>query len=145
MNVFGGKCVHTDNGIQCSKNSIDDLKELHLMHPNNDGNAHRDLISNGQRGYPFYQALKKRNWNTDGFVVEVRCKSHHHSFDTKGKCGKLSSRYKKGKHNNPDWLKEKYETMALQDIADLCEVSNRTILNRMIKFGHPRRKSWQRP
>jgi hypothetical protein len=131
---------------RCSKcKRILDYSEFHKSKTHKDGLASRCRECVSEDGYPFYQALKKRNWNTDGFVVEVRCKSHHHSFDTKGKCGKLSSRYKKGKHNNPDWLKEKYETMALQDIADLCEVSNRTILNRMIKFGHPRRKSWQRP
>lgn len=146
MIAFGSQCAYIGkNGIQCSKNVDDNLDELELSHPNNDGDAYRALICNGQCGSPFYKALKDRTWDTNGFVVEVRCRTHHRRLDKSGKYGNRSSSYKGGKHNNPAWLKRKYETMTLQEIADLCGVSLSTVYNRMIEFGHPRRKQNQRP
>jgi len=143
MIVFGSQCMHVNNnGVRCSKNVIDNLDKLELCHPNGDGNAHRDLISNGYKGYPFYRALKNQDWDTNGYDIEIRCTSHHLVLD---RSGKKNSNYKKGKFNNKDWLKKKYETMSLKDIAIECGVCSVTILNRMKKFGHPRRKPWQRP
>lgn len=143
MMAFGGRCTHIDeNGIRCDKNVFTDLKELHLTHPHDNGNDHRNLISNGQRGRDFYKALKKRNWNTDGFIVEIMCSSHHSSFDIRGK---KNHNYKDGKHNNPTWLEQKYKTMTQQEIGDLCGVSGRTISDRMEKFNQPRRPRGKRP
>jgi len=143
INAFGGRCINIDaNGVQCSKNSIDDLEDLHLIHPNGDGDVHRNLISNGKGSLPFYRALKKRGWNTGKFVVQVMCASHHHIFDKSGKKnpnygrrGKLDPNYKKGKFNDPVWLREKYKIMTAQEIADLCGVSIGTIRNRIKKFA----------
>jgi len=144
MIFFGSQCAYMKNGIQCSKNVVDDLDKLELCHPNGDGNEHRNLISNGQTGYLFYKALKDRNWNTDGYVIEVRCKSHHRSLDFSGKksynygkYGRLHPRYKKGRFNDPIWLKERYvdDKMTSREIADLCGVSRRTISRRIVKFG----------
>jgi hypothetical protein len=133
MLKFGGRCIHVDNGIRCVKNSIYNLDELDLAHPNGDGKVHRALISNRCGGVYFYQALKDRDWDTDGFDVQVMCKLHHANLD----------RYKKGKFNNPDWLRKKYAVMSTQEIADLCGVSCTLIRNRMIKFKLERRKRGQ--
>lgn len=142
MIFFGGRCTHMDNGIQCAKNADDDLDELELIHPNDDGNEHRNLISKEQKGQAFYKALKDRGYVTDGYDVKVMCKSHHHSLDN---TGKKHPRYKEGNFNNPDWLKKKYNTMTIQEIADECGVSRNTISYRMIAFGYLRRKPGQRP
>ena len=152
IEAFGSRCVYIDkNGNQCLKNIKDNLEELELSHPNNDGGEHRKSISSGRGGYSFYKSLKKRNWNTDGFVIEVRCKSHHSSFDRKGKknpsygkYGKLNPLYKNGKFNDPDWLKKKYVIMSLREIADECGVGCTLILNRMKEFNISRRRSWMR-
>jgi hypothetical protein len=128
MIFFGGQCVNIDkNGMQCLKNVKDNLDELELSHPNNDGDAHRDLISDGEKGHHFYEALKKRGWDTDGYKVEVMCSSHHRSLD----------RHTTGKHNNPVWLKERYidDDMTQREIAGICGVSQSTISNRLGKFG----------
>lgn len=135
INTFGGQCAHIDeNGIRCLKNSIDDLDELELSHPNGDGNEHRNLISDGRKGYRFYRALKRRNWNTDGYVIKVMCKSHHSSFD---KSGKKHPNYKDGKFNDPIWLRKRYvdDLMTQRKIGDLCGVSHQTIGRRINKFN----------
>jgi len=80
MMAFGGRCVHP----RCDKNADENLDELHLIHPNQDGNEHRTLISKGYMASLFYSALKKRGWNTDGFKVVVMCKSHHNVLDKSG-------------------------------------------------------------
>lgn len=80
MMAFGGRCNHPE----CDKNADEHLGDLHLIHPNRDGNEHRILVSNGLTGLSFYRALKRRGWNTDGFEVVVMCKSHHYSHDMKG-------------------------------------------------------------
>lgn len=171
MLSFGGRCVHIDeNGVKCSKNVKDNLRELHLIHPNDDGDEHRNLISNGQAGYMFYRELKKRNWNTDGFVIEIRCKTHHHSLDNSGnknplygtfhsketkakmretntgKNNPMYGKYKKGKFNDPVWLRKKYINciMSSYEIAKECGVSYQTILSRMKEFNIPRRKRGSR-
>jgi len=142
INAFGGQCVYMENGVQCYKNSKNDLQDLELSHPNGDGNEHRALISNGYGGYKFYRALQKLDWNTGKFVVEIRCKTHHHSFDNSGK---KHPQYKEGKFNDSVWLKKKYENMTIQKIANLCGVSDSLIRRRMVKFGHLRRKPGQHP
>lgn len=141
MTAFGGICVHVENGIQCSKNAINNLDDLELSHPNNDGEEHRNLISNGHAGVSFYRELKKLNWNTSGFVVEVRCKKHHRILD---KSGEKSYLYKEGLFNNQNWLEKKYKVMTSRQIADLCSVSHMTILRRMRKFNILRRGNWPR-
>jgi len=86
MNAFGGRCNYiNENGTQCSKNAIDNIEDLDLIHPNGDGNEHRALISNRQGSSPFYRALKKGGWKTGKFVVKVMCRSHHLMFDRSGK------------------------------------------------------------
>lgn len=79
MMMFGGVCTYPD----CDKNVNENLDELHLSHPNEDGDKHRTLLGGMKSGCPFYHALKSRNWNTDGFVIVVMCKHHHASLDTK--------------------------------------------------------------
>jgi hypothetical protein len=152
INAFGGRCIHINNGIQCPKNITDNPEEMELSHPNGDGDAHRDLISKGRKGYYFYRALQKIGYDTGKFVVQVMCRFHHRSFDNSGKkhprygkYGKSNPLYKQGKFNNPSWLKKKYETMILQEIADLCGVSTSTIYSRMVEFGYSRRKPGQSP
>jgi len=146
MTAFGGRCVHVDkNGIQCTKNLVNDFPNLDLIHPNGDGDEHRALINNGRHGYSFYRALKKRSWDTDGFVVQIMCKSHHRSLDHSGTKHSNYGKYKKGKFNSPNWLKKKYETMTLQEIADLCGVCESTIFDRMVRFNISRRKRGSRP
>ena len=146
MIYFGGQCVHTENGIQCSKNYIDDLDELDLSHPNNDGDSHRDLISNGHTGYSFYKALKDRGWGTDGFDVQIVCRSHHTILDHSGKkYNKSNLKHRKGKFNDPVWLEKKYETMTMEEIAIECGVSEGTIRNRIIEFKIERRKPGASP
>lgn len=145
IDAFGGRCSYVDkHGVRCSKNSVNDLKDLELSHPNGDGDAHRSLISNGRTGSSFYRALKKQNWNTDGFDVVVMCKSHHHSLD---KTGQKHPLYKEGNHNNSVWLRKRYvdDVMTLQEIADKCGTDASLIWRRMIKFNIHRRKPGKRP
>ena len=142
MIFFGGQCVYVNkNGVRCSKNAVDNLEELVLSHPNNDGNKHRNLISNGQKGDSFYTALKKRKWKTDGFVVEVMCKFHHDSSSSNP-----GRKRQSGKFNDPIWLRKRYidDMKTSQAIGTECGVSSQTILNRMRRFNIDRRKRGRR-
>jgi hypothetical protein len=148
-------------GDSCAECGETDPKKLRIIFADPEMRFWRkkhDLVS----ANAFYQYLHRRGFpkkfkEQGKYKLIALCKNHYKIFDSdrqngiprseevKRKISKSSSVYKKGKFNNPAWLKRQHEIMIIQEIADLCDVSYRTILRRMIKFNIHRRNPGKSP
>ena len=75
LDAYGSVCVHCGN---------DDPSQLQLDHVEDNGSAHRRLISGGRAGAAFYRALKSRDWpNHEPYELETACLDCHITITTR--------------------------------------------------------------
>lgn len=134
VDAYSGRCWFIDdNGMQCEKDSNNDIKSLRTHHAKCDGPEHRADIFKGKdiNGTGWYKWLRDNGYPQD-LHLEILCVKHH------AKVHRLIEKMgaDRGDFTDPVWLKKQYidNQLSLLEISELCICSMRTIKNQLKEF-----------
>lgn len=135
VDAYRGGCWFIDeNGVQCDKTLVNDLKDMRTHHARCDGTEQREKLfgSSRKNGMYFYKYLRDNNYPKN-LGIEILCQRHHNTMHKKIRDLGID----RGDFDDPVWLREQHidNQLSLMEIADLCACTLYTIEDRVKEFN----------